>query len=405
MEWHLLFRVYSDQSQGTNSTTLFAPAAAASIWPVTSYKPPAVVQRQQLDDALSWRKREPSVLVFFTPSLLFAIAVASKKYYDGDTNVRIVCFEAQKATMPNGRAVDFQTASKLSEQLGVLKRNKDGSFQDYSDVVVATSCVMAGPEVRCARFDELVQVGLYTLYPSLKKNQSERRARLNFVIQSNRGFGWVAAKPLSEARISLAARLTASFRNPSKAAGVEPHLLAHWLAFRRRDPMDDALTSWLKKYARAVIILDEDDNGVDHPPVSSAIPEVAQYQALVKVFDAKHISDSALSSNCAIPSWLVEQEKEGFELWEQQRRAQYRAENRGEEPDTRKRYRRHEREMHSEHFARRPQRHDERGPKRELSFQRERPSHATRDPEAGGLSPSQYLRRRGHRRLRHTDRY
>ncbi|KAM3419132.1 hypothetical protein BST61_g5080 [Cercospora zeina] len=328
MQTGLLFRAVCDQSQGTNSPKLFAPAVAGSSGQARqAYRPPAAIDGQKLKNALSWQKKEESAFTFFTPSLLFALAVASQRKYGGDTNTKIICFDASNATTLQGERAEFQLVSSVTEGLGITMLRGTGERKNFSDVVLSTTCIVPGNDVRVADFEQLELQGLYQLYPYLGENRFRTRPKLNRIIEQARDFGWQSERPLSWTKIGLAARIAASFinvreRRPS-STNIIPQLLASLLALQKRPLSDPALICWLEEFSQEVIEIDSCENV--EPTRSSPVPEVAQQQDLIRVLKGRQITGAALTSNSTIATTDLERDAREFEQWRSMRDAQYRA--------------------------------------------------------------------------------
>lgn len=332
MQLGLLFRAVSDQSQGTNSANLFAPAAAGSSdRSRQSYRPPHVIDGQKLKNALSWSKKEDSIFTFFTPSLLFAIATASKRKYSRDTNIKIICFDASNARTLQGERVRFELVSTLMEELDIAMYRSNKALKEFSDVVLTTACFVPGNDVRAAQFDQIELQGLYQLYPYLGENRYRARPKLSRVIENARGFGCQSERPLSLQKIGLAAQLAAVFIGASNkrvhSTKIESRLLASFLGLQKRHPQDSALASWLDRFSQDIIDIDGCEDAEPEPFCHSSVPEVLQQQELMRVLKNRQILATALTSNCAVATAVVNHEAHEFEEWQSTNHAQYRAEN------------------------------------------------------------------------------
>ncbi|KAF2211601.1 hypothetical protein CERZMDRAFT_85373 [Cercospora zeae-maydis SCOH1-5] len=331
MRTGLLFRAVCDQSQGTNSAELFAPAVAGSSdQSRRAHRPPAVIGGQKLKDALGWKKKEDSAFSFFTPSLLFALATASQRKYGGDTNLKIICFEASRATTLQGERAEFRLVSTVMEELGITMLRGTGDRKKFSDVVLSTTCVVPGNDVRVADFEQLEQQGLYELYPYLGENRFRDRPKLNRVIEQARDFGWQSERPLSLPKIGVAAQLAALFigvrgRRPSSTQ-IDPLLLASLLSLQKRHSSDPALTCWLQGFSHEVIEIDTCEVEPE-PARSSPVPEVAQQHDLMRALKSRQIVGAGLTGNSTIATTDLEQDAREFEQWRSMRDARYRAGN------------------------------------------------------------------------------
>ncbi|CAK1355378.1 unnamed protein product [Cercospora beticola] len=358
----LLFRAVSDQSQGTNSANLFAPAAAGSSdRSRQSYRPPLAIDGQKLKNALSWSKKEDSIFTFFTPSLLFAIATASKRKYSGDTNIKLICFDASNARTLQGERVKFELVSTLMEKLDIAMYRSNKALKEFSDVILTTACFVPGNDVRVAQFDQIELQGLYQLYPYLGENRYRARPKLSRVIENARGFGWQSQRPLSLQKIGLAAQLAAVFIGASNkrmhSTSIEPRLLASFLGLQKRHFADSALMCWLDKFSQEVIEIDGCEGTKPDSFCHSSIPEVLQQQELMKVLNNRQMLASALTSNCAVATTVVDYEAHEFEEWQLMNHAQYRAENPRDGSNAgRSRVKRRLRDRDDRPFERRPRR-------------------------------------------------
>lgn len=267
-----LFRAYSDQSQGLNTPTLFAPKAALNqkeAVPPRLYTPKPQNQHTpyELIDALAWKTTSDKFL-FFTPSLLLAISVATFRKSRGETGLRIACLETDEG--------EFESVPEIFR-----KWNHPGvKGREYADVYVSMRCVDLSQGRRQAwisAFSDLVEAGLYRLYPALEGNERRFRPRLNFVVQDMRRFGFGMEEDEEEEEggegvemtmgmVGTAAEMARGFRLLSSEGGYEEdhvpvHILACLLSFRKRDSRDRGLRAWLGRYAE---LSDDDDNNNSH---------------------------------------------------------------------------------------------------------------------------------------------
>lgn len=162
-----LFRCWSDQCNGTNSSTLFSPAARAAADSTAEHEQDFISLEvpitgidfaNQLRQALLWKKdQDKCPFAFFTSSAIFAIQLAvwrnsRKQFKDGtviepDTGVHMTIIDAQAAKTTDGSPVHFQSVKDLLQTYGVeLKNRSDDSIRQYADQWVVTSDVFLGNE-------------------------------------------------------------------------------------------------------------------------------------------------------------------------------------------------------------------------------------------------------------------
>ena len=127
-----LFRVWSKQSHGTNTPTLFVPASG----PISSNKPfeHSKITARIVQDAFIGRQLPNCPFIFLTDSPIHALQLAAKKKADGFGEMQITCVDTTSSSTPEGASVEIRSAKSILDDYGAIMRtNHDGSARDYPD--------------------------------------------------------------------------------------------------------------------------------------------------------------------------------------------------------------------------------------------------------------------------------
>ena len=127
-----VFRVWSHQSNGTNTPTLFGPASTSPTAPDPSQKSMA----EQLKMCFHGKPAPANPFINFTSSLLFALQLAAymKALWSHD-NIMITCIDLTTARTSAGEQVTLHTAADMLAKYGVELHNRsDNSVRDYEGV-------------------------------------------------------------------------------------------------------------------------------------------------------------------------------------------------------------------------------------------------------------------------------
>lgn len=100
-----LFRVWSEQSHGTNTPTLFVPASG-HISPDKPFEH-SDITAQLVKDALIGHQLPNCPFIFFTDSPIHALQLAAKKKADGFGQMQITCVDTTASKTLEGASVGF----------------------------------------------------------------------------------------------------------------------------------------------------------------------------------------------------------------------------------------------------------------------------------------------------------
>lgn len=331
-----LFRAYSDQSQGINTPTLFAPKTAIDHLPITQYSPPKKSTSQlggQLQDAVAWKKT-PSPFIFWTASLFFALQVARSRKRKNETNIRIIALDIRTSkTAKDGGQVTFTPVPTMLKEHGVRLEKKDGTEYDYSNEILTMDCVVPGAESRTVDFEALELHGLYELYPALNWafERDDGRTRLHRNTVALREFHFQDEQCLTLGRLGVAAALAAMFMTRAgQMDDVDSTILAHLLAIRKRSPLDTILASWIELNMREFVKLDEDEGeGEDTAFIAMIeaidVEEVQHFLDLQQLFQDKCFSSSTFElTTGTVSKREINGELADWKKWDTQQREKFR---------------------------------------------------------------------------------
>lgn len=329
MPTHLL-RVWSDQSNGTNTPTLFAPASFA-CGKDTEHE---LVDRpltgnisSQLRTAFLGRDAPDNPFIFFTNTLLFALQLAAYMKSNKHTNIYISCIGVATAETTGGKPVAFHIASTMLKEYGVELRNRsDDSVREYEGVFVATTSVHVGRGSLYLPYETLVAKGLFELYPELEEVTKRPSVRLQLTVSDLRKYWFTHERALTDVKVGVAARLAAAFWPilEGELDGTVPvHLFASLLALQKRDMSDPALTKCIdRRSAKTLTDLTENAGGAFK---NTGLPEVDQYEMLMNFIAGRKIHRLYLTAISGITSASMAKEVADWTAWYWQSRNDYRA--------------------------------------------------------------------------------
>jgi hypothetical protein len=328
-----VFRVYSDQSHGTNTVRKFEPAAYSEGRPrhQAEQQPEALSSiSEQLPKALAWKDVPQCPFVFFTRSLLFALVYASYKKTKGEANIIIVCVKVSTATSADGAPAKFYSVSELMKRFNVQSRErKDGSLYEYRHELAITTSLIPGEGSTYARYESLVAQNLHELHPVLGTINDRHRPRLNIATEDLREFGFTEAFDLSNRKISVAMQLALNFvphatgRDNTDSDENSTHLLAWFLSLQKRSIADPALKMWIDQHTDIFPAPTYQPDTTSRTP--SSVVEIQQYLDIVDLLQSVSFTRTRL--NPPSTSELAVSESE-WEKWDSLRRRKL-AEHRG----------------------------------------------------------------------------
>lgn len=330
-----LYRVYSDQSNGTNSALLFAPASAGDAGRdeicAAGVNNEQGSLRDLLRSALLGQPMAANPFIFFTRSLLFALQLAAYKRAQGDTSIYIACVKTSTTTTPDAHDnVAFRRASELMDEHGVELRNRsDGASREYADVFITTyQTVQLGAGSSGASFDKLIDAGLHMLYPELLEVTKRHNVRLNLTVVDLRTYWFQKQYQLTDEAVTTAARLAALFE-PSSAVNCDSllqppkNLMMGFVALRKRSLDDPVLNNWIDRRSATETVSDPRSRYI--PMKLTGLPEVDQYQSLMQWLGHREMHRGCLNGR-EIRSEVVEKEIADWTSWRRQSRNEHRAE-------------------------------------------------------------------------------
>lgn len=325
-----LFRVWSDQSNGTNSSSHFAPSSASFTTKTTDGSDGMTYignRGEELETALLGKHAPANPFIFFTPTLLFALQLAAYKKANGDTNIHISCIAVDTAITSDGRIVTFRPAGVMLKEHGVELRNRsDDSVRDYEGVYIATTSVCGSKGSSYVRYETLLAEGLFQLYPELEEVTKRRNVRLHLTVTDLRKYWFAYDRPLIDEKIGAAARLASAFTPIVEAEETDKlpqHLFTWFLALQKRSTNDPALSQCInRRSGRVPAIIDLTEYETVELP---NMPEVDQYEALKTMFGGREVHRSYLSASTGITSPTITKEAAEWHKWHKQSRDEHRA--------------------------------------------------------------------------------
>ena len=322
----LLFRVWSDESNGTNTRSLFKPASQRD------QETPHSIHDfgRRLQQALLWKDVENNPFIFFSSSLLFVLQLAGRMKSQGQQNIYITCVDTGTATTCNGSLVMFHPVNALLEQFGITITNRsDGSKRQYNHEYATLTSVVPAASSRCTSFETLLGTGLFDLYPHLRDVNMRHNVRLHLAVTDLREFGFSTEQALSREKIDTAARMAYSFRGCSTSEAtavgddIELHLFAWFLSLRKRSKTDAVLKSWLDSHS--ALVLEDSVETVAAPITGIEDPEFMQYRETVQDLEGRSLLGSRISSASRISGDVVTRELATWQVWRREKRDMHRA--------------------------------------------------------------------------------
>ncbi|KAK4550734.1 hypothetical protein LTR36_000313 [Oleoguttula mirabilis] len=329
-----LFRVWSDQSNGTNTGTLFAPASTSGVnntkGGLTDENTTSNIG-EQLRTAFLGQHAPANPFIFFTNTLLFALQLAAFMKAKDHTNIYLTCIIVDTAKSTDGRPVVFSIASSMLKEHGVELRNRsDNSVCDYEGVFVSSTAVYIGKGSLCIAYESLIKKGLFQLYPELGAVTQRRDVRLQLTVSDLRKYWFDTARSLTDEKVRLAAKLATAFSPVTEGAvggSIPTHLFAALLALQKRDVNDPPISRCIdRRSASRQVVIDLTEEDVDGAISSNAgLPEVEQYEALMNFIDGREIHRSYLNATSVVGPSTIAKETADWTAWHKQSRVDSRA--------------------------------------------------------------------------------
>lgn len=230
--------------------------------------------------------------VFFTDSFLLALQFAIWKASDGFKNFCITCVKASTARTAEGEEVEFLSIPRLIRKLNPgLRPNRDGTSREYTTEYITRSEVILGEGSCYVGFQELIDNGLYDLYPALKQANEHYHNLYRTMISLRQSLFAQGAQMLTTSDIDVAANLALSFRpilsRLTTSEETMSHLFAGILGLQKRDASDTALKRWVETNTNrnSVIRMERVEQDLD----IAKEPEVAQHMALSGIMVGRRI--------------------------------------------------------------------------------------------------------------------
>ena len=247
----VLFRVFGRVSNGDNSPEYFAPACKArqidNSNAFASNKPQPLTGAQ-LKMLLLDKHVPDAQVIFFASSLLFDLQLAARMRAQGSKDLKIVCIYAKTARTSDGKPVVFQSVKSLMEKLDVRLTNRgDGAVREYPIEYAVTSDVVPGPGSFYVSFQDLLDNGLYMLYPELEGVNKRHNVKLHRAVEQLRAFSFSKERALSKEKITVAKNLIARVKSCDADASLpdDSPVVSHLLALQKRDSHDLELRKWI----------------------------------------------------------------------------------------------------------------------------------------------------------------
>jgi hypothetical protein len=232
---------------------LFAPAAHANGRALELQPEQIGDFAPQLSAALAGNKDlNACPVIFFSTSFLFALVYAGRKFALEGGEIWISWIKLETATTPSGAAVRFYAVPDLIDQFGISTRTrKDGSAYDYSHEVIATTTVIPGPGSCSVEYSNLVQNGLYHLYPAFEEVLNRHMSKWYLTVEDLREHWLSEPWQLSHEKLQVAFQLAVSFAgfpastSTTAAEKTRKHILAWFIALQLRSQDDRSLLQWI----------------------------------------------------------------------------------------------------------------------------------------------------------------
>lgn len=241
---------------------------------------------------------------------------------EGKSNINITFINTKTAITGSGSAVVFYTVNDLLKRFGIeIKNRSDDSKRQYNHEYAALTSVYPKAGSRFIPFESLVGNGLFDLYPQLEDVDQRRNVRLHLAVTDLRNFGFSAERALSREQIDVAARLVFSFMSCADTHSteinekIEMHMLAWFLALRKRKRRDTSLEAWLD--AHASIALEKTANTPDHPSAHLEDVEISQYKELASYLANRTLLGGRVSDSTRIDHAIIARERAMWRAWRQ----------------------------------------------------------------------------------------
>ena len=360
-----VFRVYSNQSSGTNAHRLFKPASCSlqMMSDSTNETPETFRFRgEQLRQNLLGNEPE-SPYVFFSDNVLFALAYANFRVGKGAQQVMIACINTTTAKTSSGEPVRFYRVKELLENYDVVIRNKDRSIRTYEDEIVTTTSLVPGAGSCFVPYQTLVDKGLHMLHPEL--DEIDRRPRIYLAMRMLRQYWFQKEFFLTEAKISGAAQLALCFKDCRTNMTLKPDSntlkrgIAVLLAVQKRSSEDPVLKSFLGLNTRRTL------EGPSEAAVDSR-PDVLQCKTLIAL--VKNVDINAMESVPSVDNASTDKARRDFRAWKDECYKERRASRMAREdyePHRKRRY-------HSNKSARVPDAQDQNRVSKKARYKRKR---------------------------------
>ena len=296
----LLFRIWSDNSNGTNSRLSFRPASQCD------QATPQFIHNfdRRLQQALLWKDVENNPFIFFSSSLIFVPQLAGWMKSKRQQNIYITCVDAETATTTAGLPVTFYSVNALLQQFGIEITNRDGTKREYNHEYAALTAVAPTAGSLFIAFETLISTGLFDLCPQLQDVNNRHNVRLHIAVTDLQAFGFSTEQALSKERIDVAARLVFSFQlcSPFEATeandGVEMPLFAWFLSLMKRNKNHATLNSWLESHS--ALILEDSVDAIGAPITGMEDPEFLQYRQILQHVEGRSLLQNKVESHTRI---------------------------------------------------------------------------------------------------------
>lgn len=198
----------------------------------------------------------------------------------------------------------------------------DGVRRSHFAEYMTMDCVVLDGTARTASLDDILQQGLYRLYPAIQEvtNNTRFAPRVNVEMKKLRKFCFPdegTIRPCDVARIDLAAKIAATFKSSNRSDElVAGHVLAWMLSLTKRDAGgQEAISQWLEDnaYARPSEFMEHDASFVVD---TTTMPEVSQFLEILPMMSELAIGNQVLSATTSISA--KDNQKEIFDWRDEQ---------------------------------------------------------------------------------------
>ncbi|GAB7360040.1 hypothetical protein MBLNU230_g7562t1 [Neophaeotheca triangularis] len=287
--------------------------------------------REMLGLRLLWEHRKADQTLSWTSSPLFAFVHGTGRLAKGQRHVSIHLLDTRKARTLKGQAVEFHEAPNLMRILDIQGwtgwsyeyQVKKLRAPWYTHELLSHHVVHSPPGGSYeADVEELLEVGLYDLIPSLNMANAdgeEENMSLYHRCCRARSLGKrIESKPVPFTRetVQLANKLALCFRKqgalkPSEDAVAPLHILIDLLSMVERPAADSVFTEWIKLHYTAVDII---DCGYERRSrVANNLPEIMQ------ALDLARTASAALGGPAIPPTtvWMADPDYDWYGRWQQ----------------------------------------------------------------------------------------